>query len=81
MSYTDQEILELRQRVARLERQIAFLLEDLGLEYHDEPNHGVSPQIVDLIRRGRKIQAIKLYRQQTGAGLRAAKDFIEALEG
>ena len=29
---------------------------------------------------GRKIQAIKAYREQTGAGLKDAKDAVEALE-
>jgi ribosomal protein L7/L12 len=29
---------------------------------------------------GRKIQAIKLYRESTGKGLKESKDFIEALE-
>lgn len=30
---------------------------------------------------GRKIEAIKLYREATGEGLREAKEFIEELEG
>ena len=80
MSTTDYEFLKLGQRVAKLERQMAFLLENLGLEYPEEPNQGVSPEIVDLVRRGAKIQAIKLYRHETGAGLRDAKEFIESLE-
>ncbi len=39
---------------------------------------------LDLIRaelaRGHKIEAIRLYRQQTNAGLKEAKDAVEALE-
>ena len=80
MSYTDGEIFELRQRVAKLERQVAFLLQSSGLRYVDEAPSGVSPEILDLVQRGRKIQAIKLYRQETGVGLREAKEFIEALD-
>jgi ribosomal protein L7/L12 len=80
MSRYDDDILELRQRVARLEGKIAFLLEKLNLAYREEPNQGVSPDIIDLVKRGRKIQAIKLYRQETGAGLKQAKDFIDSLE-
>lgn len=34
--------------------------------------------IDDLLARGRKIQAIKLYREQTGVGLKEAKDAVEA---
>ena len=80
MSYADSEIYKLRQRVAKLERQVAFLTERLGVAYHDEPDVGVSPEILDLLRRGRKIQAIKLYRQGTGASLRQAKEFVDSLE-
>jgi large subunit ribosomal protein L7/L12 len=80
MSYNDQQISELRQRVALLERQVAFLMEQLGVEYYEEPNAGVPPEILDLVRQGRKIEAIKLYRQETGVGLREAKEFVDALE-
>jgi ribosomal protein L7/L12 len=80
MSYPEQDIRELRERVARLECQIAFLMEHLGVEYHEERIQGVSPEVMDLVRSGRKIQAIRLFRQETGAGLKDAKAFIESLE-
>jgi hypothetical protein len=80
MSYLDSDVYALGQRVARLERRVAFLMEQLGVEYRDPPHPDVSPEIVDLVRRGRKIEAIKLYRQETGAPLRQAKEFIESLE-
>jgi hypothetical protein len=35
--------------------------------------------ILELVRQGRKIQAIKAYRERTGAGLRQAKDAIDAM--
>src|SRR5690606_7006420 len=35
--------------------------------------------IADLIRQGRKIEAIKLIREETGVGLREAKDAVERL--
>jgi ribosomal protein L7/L12 len=79
MLYTDQQISELRQRVALLERQVAFLMAQLGVEYYEEPDTGVSPEILDLVRQGRKIQAIKLYRLETGVGLREAKEFVDSL--
>ena len=75
----DREVLELRQRVGKLERQVAFLLDHLGLEYHEEPNAGVSPEILELVRRGNKIGAIKLFREETGFGLKEAKEFVESL--
>jgi large subunit ribosomal protein L7/L12 len=36
-------------------------------------------EIISLLEQGRKIAAIKLYRERTGVGLKDAKDFIEAL--
>lgn len=36
--------------------------------------------IREAIYAGRKIEAIKLYRQGSGQGLKEAKDFVEALE-
>ena len=36
-------------------------------------------QILSLLEAGRKIVAIKLYRRQTGASLKDAKDLVEAL--
>ncbi len=36
--------------------------------------------IEGLLRSGRKIEAIKVYRQQTGIGLKEAKDAVDAME-
>ena len=36
-------------------------------------------KILSLMKQGKKIGAIKLYREKTGVGLKEAKDFIEAL--
>ena len=40
---------------------------------------GIEGQVLTLLRAGRKIQAIKRYRELTGAGLREAKDRVESL--
>jgi ribosomal protein L7/L12 len=77
--YVEDQVYQLQQKVAKLERQIAFLMQTLALEYQDEPD-AVSPEIIDLLQRGKKIQAIKLYRETSGASLKAAKAFIESLE-
>jgi ribosomal protein L7/L12 len=37
-------------------------------------------EITELLLQGKKIEAIKLYREQTGVGLREARDAIEAIE-
>lgn len=40
----------------------------------------VTDQIATLLHQRRKIEAIKLYRDATGAGLKEAKDAVEAID-
>jgi ribosomal protein L7/L12 len=80
MSYADYEYTALRQRVEKLERLVARLMDEVGLEPDEELDSGPSPEIVDLIRRGEKLEAIKLYREKTGVGLKEAKEFVESLQ-
>lgn len=63
---------EAKDAVEALERGEAMHSRDQG----DVP---FETEIVVLLKHGRKIDAIKLYREKTGAGLKEAKDFIEAL--
>jgi ribosomal protein L7/L12 len=37
-------------------------------------------EFYDLLARNKKIQAIKVYREVTGVGLKQAKDFVDAME-
>ncbi len=39
----------------------------------------LSPEVFQLLASGRKIEAIELIREETGLGLREAKDLAEAL--
>lgn len=43
------------------------------------PGDDEMDQILDALRQGRKIQAIKLYKENSGASLKDAKEFIERL--
>jgi len=80
MQSYEKDIFELKQQSAKLERQITFLFDHLGLDYPDEPDQGVSPVIMELVRQGRKVAAVKQYRHETGVGLREAKEFVDSLE-
>jgi len=79
MTSTEENVVHLNARVAKLERQVEFLLQKLELDYVDRPQTGVSPDIWEAVQRGNKIEAIKLYREQTGVDLKTAKDFIDSL--
>lgn len=45
------------------------------------PDAASDPEIQDLVAKGNEVQAIKRYRELTGAGLREAKKAIEQLKG
>jgi hypothetical protein len=62
-------------RLRRIEKKLDAVVKHLGLDVESE----VDPKIVDLITAGKKIEAIKLYREQTGASLSDAKAYVESL--
>lgn len=64
------------RRVARLERKMDLLLGHLGVR-EETPRR---EEIAGLLREGKKVQAIKVYREATGAGLVEAKEAVEELE-
>ncbi|HXV97640.1 MAG TPA: ribosomal protein L7/L12 [Anaerolineae bacterium] len=75
-------LAQLFQAVDRLERKVDFILKHLNLDFDeaDAPEPSYMAEIYDLVRRGNKIEAIKLYRGHTGLGLAEAKAAIDALE-
>lgn len=79
MAMTQHEIERLNQlstKVFHLEQQLQFLYRHLGIEYRD-------PEGLDdvgaAISRGSMIEAIKLYREKTGASLADAKAAVDDL--
>ncbi|MEU6134438.1 ribosomal protein L7/L12 [Nocardioides sp. NPDC047086] len=67
---------ELSRRMNRLEDKVDLLLKHAGLE---EPPLPRQDEVVALVRAGKKIEAIKVYREATGAGLVEAKNAVERL--
>ncbi|NUQ99530.1 MAG: hypothetical protein HOY79_24250 [Streptomyces sp.] len=63
------------RRAARIEHKLDLILGHLGLT-EAEP---WSDEVNALLRDGKKIQAIKVYREATGAGLKEAKDAVDKL--
>jgi ribosomal protein L7/L12 len=45
----------------------------------DQGIAGPSGKVLELVRQGNKIEAIKAYREETGLGLKEAKDAIDDL--
>ena len=76
----ESEVADLRRRVAKLERTVDFMLEQLKLTYVDKPETDVPPDIFELVRQGKTIEAVRVYREKTGVSLMEAKQFIEKLQ-
>lgn len=81
----------LRRRVEDLERRMAALEWTLrsseagaGPQSAPPPSAAaggaqVSPEVLQLALSGKKIQAIKVLREQTGLGLKESKDIVDGL--
>lgn len=84
------ELLALENRIARLEEQVARLSAALGAAVAAAPpaagdaDPGPALPVGDhtearaFAAAGRKIEAIKVVREETGISLRAAKDLVES---
>jgi hypothetical protein len=72
------ELAQLRKRLAalsRIEAKLDLVLQHAGLKY--VPYANLPAPVINALQNGKKIEAIKLYREATGAGLKEAKDLIE----
>jgi hypothetical protein len=70
-------LLGIERRVTRLsgmDARLDLLLKHFSIEY--APDKDVPPAVVDALREGRTIGAIKLYRKATAVSLKEAKEFI-----
>lgn len=75
----ENDIITLRSRVAELERKLDFLYRRMGIEYVDDPGM-VDSQIISLLKKGNKLEAIKVYRELTNTDLADAKRAVEKIE-
>jgi ribosomal protein L7/L12 len=68
------------QALARIERKLDLVMRHLDIVDHAPPEPDPFTEVRDLARRGKKIQAIKVYREITGTSLKEAKDAVERME-
>ena len=73
-------ITALQLKVGELERKLNFVMQHLKLEYQDDPLSPALTEAANWLRKGNKLEAIKVYQQMTGAGLKESKDTVDALE-
>jgi ribosomal protein L7/L12 len=70
------QVARVERRLMRTERKLDAIMAHLGIAEPEPELHDV----LRLLREGKKIEAIKVYRERTGAGLKEAKDAVERLE-
>jgi hypothetical protein len=85
-----QEIAKLRKRVEDIESKMEFLYRRLGISQTGDAPKGEAPaselpkwkpsqMVVDLVRKGDKSTAIKVFVKETGASLKDAITFINSI--
>jgi ribosomal protein L7/L12 len=74
----ERDVQQLLARVAKLERQVAYMAEQLSMQVPDDLT-GASQRVMALVRAGDRVAAIKAYREETGVDLLTAKTFVESL--
>ena len=87
----DRNLLDHGRRIAELEHKVSELYKRLGQAEpggfasdsgFSEPAAdaaGDDPRVIELVQTGKEIEAIKLYRELTGVGLKEAKDAVARL--
>ena len=70
------------KRLRRIESKLDRILDHLGIRQEDlTADPDLSPTVRELADKGQKINAIKAYREETGAGLKDAKEAVDAYLG
>ena len=78
---TDQDISLIRVRLKELEGQVAFLYKHLGITYIPEPGPDEDPRIIEMVKQGNLLEAIKIHRELNGSSLVEAKMAVDQLKG
>lgn len=84
------ELREHARRLSALERKVSELYRRLGQAEPSGSGVGFAdaeaarsaeedPRLLELLRAGKKIEAVKAYRDLTGLGVREAKEAVERL--
>jgi hypothetical protein len=65
-----------QRRLTNIERKLDAIISHLGVVVPDDDDE---PEVRRLIQQGRRIQAIKLYREKSGTDLATAKNAVDDL--
>lgn len=77
------QIVRLAERIGRLEQMVEHLYAELRIQRPPDrdPGREASPQVLDLIRAGDRMGAIRQLRAETGCDLATATERVKVLSG
>lgn len=77
--FNQSESARTNERLLKLELMLGAIIEHLNIDFdfQAEMKKQLSASVIEAIENGRKIEAIKLYRKETGVGLAEAQRIIE----
>jgi ribosomal protein L7/L12 len=80
MSSYDDEFLRIAERLRTIESNLRRALQQLNLEWQEpSPTEGIPDEVVELVRAGDRIAAVKAYREITGASLGESNAVVQAI--
>lgn len=71
--------LSVADRLDRLEQQVQRISEHLGLTEDTEDPSAIPPEVVELARAGRQMEAIRLYTKRTGVDIGTATSIVNGI--
>ncbi|MCZ0702954.1 ribosomal protein L7/L12 [Natronobacillus azotifigens] len=72
------EITQLRNEMKRTNNTLDRIAKQIGAT---EPIlESIEEELIDLLKEGKKIKAVKRYREVTGCGLKESKEYIDTLD-
>ena len=81
MPAMEYEVAALRQRIAHLEGQVAFLYKHLGVTFVPEAAPSDDPRIIEAIKKGDTLGAIKVFREINKVGIEEARVGVDEIRG
>lgn len=77
-AYIPEMFERVNKRLRAIEEQLALLSEKAGVPYV-APSTGAPPEVVELVRAGRKLDAIRRYRELTGTDAATATEVVNSI--
>ena len=78
---TEQEYIDLRNRLIHLEGQVAFLYKHLDVTFVPETSLTDDPRIIEQLKKGNLLGAIKIHRELYNTSMADAKQAVEEIKG